>query len=291
MINKIYIVISIVIVIAVIILMISTKEKEEKEIPSNNKKSPKKIILDENSKFKKLLDKFDNSEGLMIPLGFMNEEQPVIINLEEIKNLLVIGTTGGGKSICLNEIIAALAMKYTKEDIKIVTMDTSIVELSSFNGIPHYLKETICNPKEIIEELENIQVEIQKNTFKDQPLLVILDDYYDIYSYNQKSLDIIENILEASKTQKIHIILTTDTPTDEILTSRIKELIEGKLYLTLAPGEINDFSFEDELSEEEKQFLSKIGNLVYKDKDKKIKITIPEITDEEIKLIKESFNN
>lgn len=291
MINKIYIVISIVIVIAVIILMISTKEKEEKEIPSDNKKSPKKIILDENSKFKKLLDKFDNSEGLMIPLGFMNEEQPVIINLEEIKNLLVIGTTGGGKSICLNEIIAALAMKYTKEDIKIVTMDTSIVELSSFNGIPHYLKETICNPKEIIEELENIQVEIQKNTFKDQPLLVILDDYYDIYSYNQKSLDIIENILEASKTQKIHIILTTDTPTDEILTSRIKELIEGKLYLTLAPGEINDFSFEDELSEEEKQFLSKIGNLVYKDKDKKIKITIPEITDEEIKSIKESFNN
>ena len=291
MINKIYIIISIIIVIAVIILMISTREIEEKEIPSDNKKSPKKIILDENSKFKKLINKLDNSKGLMIPLGFMEEEKPVTINLEETKNLLVIGTTGGGKSICLNEIIASLAMKYTKEDISIVTMDTSIVELSSFNGIPHYIKETICNPKEIIEELENIQVEIQKNNFQEQILLIILDDYYDIYSYNQKSLAIIENILEASKTQKIHLILTTDTPTDEILTPRIKDLIEGKLYLTLAPGEINDFSFEDELSEEEKQFLSKIGNLVYKDKDKKIKITIPEITDEEIKSIKESFNN
>jgi hypothetical protein len=86
----------------------------------------------------------------------------------------------------------------------------------------------------------------------------------------------------------IHFILATDTPTDDVLKS-LRNFLEGTLYVTLAPGEEKDFSFEKELEKEEWEYLTTIGNAIYKVNDEKSRVRIPDITEEEIKIIKESL--
>ncbi len=105
--------------------------------------------LDENSPFKKLMDQFIKKEELEIPIGWNEQEEVKTLDFKAMKNLLIVGTTGGGKTVSLNGIISSIMMNYSKEEIKILPIDTSIVELSSFNGIPNFVQETLVSPKEI----------------------------------------------------------------------------------------------------------------------------------------------
>lgn len=297
-------VLSIIIFAIVMIILIVFKWKEMKEIreealekePREEKlksEIPPLDILEKDSDFRKILEKFTKDEkDLIIPIGQTEEEKIKTIDLDQNNNLLIIGTTGGGKSICLNEIIASIVMNYKAEDIKIVTIDTSIVELSSFNKTPHYLKETISQPQEIVEELEILYKEANrriKNPMS-QHLLVIIDDLYDVCQYSSEALSKIEALLEISDEANIKCILATDTPAKEIISKKIQEEIDATLYLTLAPGEEKDFFFEKELTEEELAYITKIGNLIYQNKEGKERIKVPDITDKEIKKIKDWFN-
>ena len=175
-------------------------------------------------------------------------------------------------------------MYYTKEEVRIVAIDTSLVELSSFNNLPHYIKKSISLPQEINEEL----VELQKllSSKKDNiPLLVFIDDVYDIYTYDKSNQKIILDLLRNGKEKNIHLILTTDTPTKELLTKELKDNIQGTLYLTMSPGEDEDLDLENSLTTEDWEYLTKIGNLIYEENNHKERIKVPEVLDEEIKAI------
>jgi len=277
----------------VMMILLIFKWKEIAEIEEEKEKSASPLeSLEEESTFKQFLKRFSKQENsLLIPIG-MKEENLKIINMGDVHNLLIIGTTGGGKSICLNEMITSIALSYSKEEVRILTIDTSIVELSSFNEIPHYIKNTISTPKDIIEELKELQKESERRikAGNKQNLLVIMDDFYDVCSYDSNALSMVENLLLISKKANIHFIIATDTPVKDIITEKIKGNIEGILYLTLAPGEEKDFFFKKELTEEELSFLTEIGNLIYQEKDTKEKIKVPEVTETEIKNIKDWFS-
>lgn len=275
------------IIIALVIKWLLNKEDEEdvsKEETTN--KQPDLSILD-NSEIQKLLKASEKKENT-IPIGWNEKNEVESIDLDKIKNLLIIGTTGGGKSICLNEIITSIALTYTSEEFKIVTMDTSMVELSSFNGISHYLKDTLISPTDIIEEIEEIQKEVQKrDNSSNQPLLILIDDFYDICSYDERVLPTIEKLLEKAKTKNIYLILATDTPVKEIITDKVKEQIDGTIYLTLAPGEKKDFELD--LTKNDIENLTEIGSAIYKTETTKKKIIIPEILETEIEAIKHYY--
>ncbi len=281
----------------VMIILLSFKWKELEEIKkeqeeSKKKKLPPLDILEEDSNLKSFLRMFSREENkLQIPIGINGDNNVRTIDLKEINNLLVIGTTGGGKSICLNEMITSLSLFYEPKEIRIVAIDTSIVELSSFNRIPHYIKEALSNPKEIIEELQLLQQEAERRirTQNKQDLLVVIDDLYDVCSYDPNALKMMEKLLAISKEANIHFILATDTPTKELITNGIKENIQGFLYLTLAPGEEKEFFFGKDLTEEELTFLTEIGSLIYQEQDQKERIKIPEVTDTELKSLKSWF--
>ncbi len=274
--------------ITVIIDRILNKDDEEhKELLEQNHSVP---ILEKETDFSKLIQSFSKEANpFQIPIGTTEEKNIKSISLKE--NLLVLGTTGGGKSILLNEIISAIAMNYTKEEIRIVTMDTSIVELSSFNGIPHYIKNTISNPQEITEELETIKKEIEnrKNKENQPTLVVVMDDLFDICSYSKNNQVLLEALLENGPKENVYFIIATDTPSKELLTENMKKQINGICYLTLAPGEAKDFAFEKELTNEEQDFLATIGNMIYKEGNIKERIIVPEVLEEEMKLIKNGF--
>ena len=246
------------------------------------------IELDENSLFKKMTDNFARKVDIEIPIGFNEKEEIETINFNKINNLLIVGTTGGGKTVSLNDIISSIIMNYSKEEIKILPIDTSIVELSTFNHIPHYVQETLVSPKEIEEALEKLGVETTKRLKNDKNpfLLVVIDDLYDVLSNDRKNIELLEKLMRDTEKTNIHFILVTDTPTEEVLNKSLRNYLDGTLYVTLSPGEEKDFSFEQELTKEEWNFLTKIGNAVYKEKDEKKKIKIPDISEEELKIIK-----
>ena len=244
--------------------------------------------LDENSLFKKMTDNFARKVDIEIPIGYNEKEEIETINFNKINNLLIVGTTGGGKTISLNGIISSIIMNYSKEDIKILPIDTSIVELSTFNHIPHYVQETLVSPKEIEEALLKLGEETSKRLKNDKNpfLLVIIDDLYDVISNNRKNIELLEKLMRDTEKTNIHFILVTDTPTEEVLNKSLRNYLDGTLYVTLSPGEEKDFSFEQELTKEEWNYLTEIGNAVYKEKDEKKKIKIPDISEEELKIIK-----
>ena len=218
----------------VMVILLNFKWQELEEI-REEKEKPHPTILEEfgeESKIKPLLENFEKKENeLAIPLGITPAETVKNIDFNKVNNLLMIGTTGGGKSICLNEIITSLSLLHSKDEIKIVTMDTSIVELSSFNGIAHYIKDTISIPKEMKEELRVLKLEAEKRIQNQtQPsLLVIIDDLYDIYSYDPSILKELEYLLSISKEANMHWLLATDTPSKKIITDSIKEKMDAAI--------------------------------------------------------------
>lgn len=289
-------------IVVAIIIKIIIDYQEKKELDNNiekdqsNKKEkniiPDSSILNDNEEMgmKKLLDNFSKNDKKIIPLGWNEKKEIKTFNLDENNHLLIIGTTGGGKSICLNEIISSIILTYNSEEIKIVTIDTSMVELSSFNGIPHYIKDTIISPNSVIEEIEELQKEIKRRKKEeDNPeIMVLIDDLYDICSYDSKILPTIESMLEESRGKNIHFIIATDTPSEEIITDELKAQIDGTIFLTLAPGEKKDFDLD--ITKSDIDYLTEIGNAIYKINNEKEKIKIPEIQENEINEIKKCFS-
>lgn len=274
------------IILALVIKWLLNKEDKKELSKEEEKESQPDLSILDNSEIKKLLNSFEKKDNI-IPIGWNEKEEAEVLDLNQIKNLLIIGTTGGGKSICLNEIITSIALTYSSEDYKIVTMDTSMVELSSFNGLPHYLKDTLISPSDIIDEIEEIEKEVQRRSNDSKPLIVLIDDFYDICSYDERVLPTIEKLLEKSKTKNVYLILATDTPTKNIITDKVKEQIGGTIYLTLSPGEKKDFELD--LTKTDIEKLTEIGSAIYKTENTKKKIIIPEVLESEIAVIKDYY--
>ena len=285
MINLIIISLYLVIFSIVFIFTFFNYNKEEKK--SKNIKKQKGIELSLKIKYNEMLNQYEKNSEIIVPIGFDKNNNVKTINFCKNPNLLIIGTTGGGKSILLNNIIASLSIKYTKDDIKIITMDTSIVELSNFNSIPHYIKNTLSYPNDILNELDELEKEInrRKNQKEKKPLLVIIDDLYDICTYKNNISSQIIQLLEGAKNQNIFFILTTDTPSKEVLNKKLLNLVDSSIYLTLSPGEQDDFSLNEQLNEEDLDFITKIGNLLYIHGNEKERLEVPEISEKEIKEI------
>ena len=286
------------IILAIIIKIIMDWEdqkeqsKEKKETINKNIIIPTTSILSSEKEYsiKELLNQFTKDSIKKIPIGYNEKKEVESINLEKENHFLILGTTGGGKSIFLSEMVANTIMNYNAEEVKIITMDTSIIELSSFNGIPHYIKDTVVSPLEIIGELYEIKQEImRRKRIKEKTIfLVIIDDYYDICSYESQIKEMIEEMLKESKNTGIHFVLATDTPSAEMMTENFKNQIDAFFYLTLSPGEIKDFNLD--LTPKELEYTKELGNAIYKTKDKKVKIKIPDISEDEIKAIKNCYH-
>lgn len=242
------------------------------------------------NEYKEILNDFNNVKTTSsIPLGRNELGKLETIDLDKLGNMLILGTTGGGKSVLLNELIMSIILNYTKEEIKFITIDSSIVELSSFNGIPHYIKDTISDMTVASTELELIVKEVEKRKNQEsikEHLFVIIDDIYDLAYGQEKYINnLLIELMEKSKNTKVHIIVATDTPNENEIFKNYSAFFDLKCYLTLAPGTYNEFDKEKTLNQEELNFISTIGNMILVTKDAKKKIKIADILDEDIKEI------
>ncbi len=91
---------------------------------------------------------FRNAKSkVSVALGKNIAGDDVVIDLASMPHLLIAGTTGSGKSVCVNSLIVSLLFKATPEEVKLIMIDPKVVELSGFNGIPHLMVPVVTDPK------------------------------------------------------------------------------------------------------------------------------------------------
>ena len=273
------------------------EKKVDNKLEANNKDKKKRFNIDlpeintlSSNEYKDILNEFNKIKTTAsIPLGRNELGELETIDLDKFDNMLILGTTGGGKSVLLNELIMSIILNYTKEEIKFITIDSSIVELSSFNGIPHYIKETISDMTVASTELELIVKEVEKRKKQEsikEHLFVIIDDIYDLaYGQEKYIYNLLIELIKKSKNTKVHIIAATDTPIENEIFKNYSDLFDLKCYLTLAPGTYNEFDEGKTLNQEDLNFISTIGNMILVANDVKKKIKVVDILDEDIKEI------
>ena len=273
------------------------EKKADNKLEANNMDKKKRFNIDlpeintlRSNEYKDILNEFNKIKTTAsIPLGRNELGELETIDLDKFDNMLILGTTGGGKSVLLNELIMSIILNYTTEEIKFITIDSSLVELSSFNGIPHYIKETISDMTVASTELELILKEVEKRKKQEsikEHLFVIIDDIYDLAYGQEKYINnLLIELIEKSKNTKVHIIAATDTPIENEIFKKYSDLFDLKCYLTLAPGTYNEFDEGKTLNQEDLNFISTIGNMILVANDVKKKIKVVDILDEDIKEI------
>jgi S-DNA-T family DNA segregation ATPase FtsK/SpoIIIE len=102
------------------------------------------------------------THGVAIGLGVDVVGQPFLMNLCDAPHLLIAGTTGSGKSVCLNTILTSILLHYRPADVRLLLVDPKMVEMSQYNGIPHLLHPVITDPKEAARVLEYLVAEMSR---------------------------------------------------------------------------------------------------------------------------------
>jgi len=206
------------------------------EIPNSKRENVflNEIIADE---------KFYNKEiKLPIALGKSISGAPIIGDLFAMPHLLIAGTTGSGKSVCINTIILSLLYKYTPEKCNLILIDPKMLELSAYEGIPHLLCPVITESRKAtaalgwaVKEMENrykLMTHVGVKNIdgynskhkKHMPyIVVIVDEMSDLMLIAGKEIEnYIQRLSQMARAAGIHIIMATQRPSVDVITGTIK---------------------------------------------------------------------
>ncbi len=188
-------------------------------------------------------EKFYKKEiKLPIALGKSISGIPIISDLFAMPHLLIAGTTGSGKSVCINTIILSLLYKYTPEKCNLILIDPKMLELSAYEGIPHLLCPVITESKKAtaalgwaVKEMEsryklmtsvgvkNIDGYNSKHKKHMPYIVVIVDEMSDLMLIAGKEIEnYIQRLSQMARAAGIHIIMATQRPSVDVITGTIK---------------------------------------------------------------------
>lgn len=203
---------------------------------------------------------FQKAKGaLSFAIGQEITGKIIIADLAEMPHLLIAGTTGSGKSVCLNCMIVSMIYKYGPEYVRFVMVDPKFVELSRYDGIPHMLtKETITNVSDALSGMDYLIKEMDgrfqlfkqnhvgniseynsridpKFSQKLPYLVFVVDELADLMSVNKKSFETkLCRLAQKSRAAGIHIVLATQRPDTNVITGTIKANLPCRMALKVA---------------------------------------------------------
>ena len=216
---------------------------------------------------KQMLNAMDKK--LMVPLGKSIMGDIGVCEINKMPHMLIAGTTGSGKSVCVNGIICSILMRAKPSEVKLVMVDPKVVELSVYNGIPHLLRPVVTEPKQaaialqkMVEEMErryqvfsdsktkniegyNEYVEKWNKEHKNEEyekeklpyIVVIIDELADLMMVAAKEVeDSILRITQKARAAGIHLIVATQRPSTEVITGLIKANIPSRIAFTVGSG-------------------------------------------------------
>ncbi len=204
---------------------------------------------------------------IFVALGKDLMGESILEDITKMPHLLVAGSTGSGKSVCINTMLASILMRYKPSDVKLLLVDPKKVELTNYNGLPHLLHPVVTDPKKasialqkIVNEMENryelfSEKEVkniagynewvlkQNKKHPDTPLqrmpyyVVVIDELADLMLVASKEVeDSIMRITQMARAAGIHLILATQRPSTDIITGVIKNNVPSRIAFAVSSG-------------------------------------------------------
>ena len=247
--------------------------------------------------------KFNKRETkLPIALGKSISGMPIVGDLYAMPHLLIAGTTGSGKSVCINTIILSLLYKYTPEKCNLILIDPKMLELSAYEGIPHLLCPVITEAKKAtaalgwaVKEMEsryklmtsvgvkNIDGYNSKHKKHMPYIVVIVDEMSDLMLIAGKEIEnYIQRLSQMARAAGIHIIMATQRPSVDVITGTIKANFPTRISFQVS-SKIDSRTILGEQGAE--QLLGKGDMLFMSSANRIIRIHSPYVSESEIEKV------
>ena len=239
---------------------------------------------------------------LPIALGKNISGLPIIGDLASMPHLLIAGTTGSGKSVCINTIILSLLYRHSPDKCKFILIDPKMLELSTYEGIPHLLCPVITEAKKaasvlgwVVKEMEsryrlmtkegvrNIDGYNSKHKLPMPYIVVVVDEMSDLMLVAGKEIEnYIQKLSQMARAAGIHIIMATQRPSVDVITGTIKANFPTRISFQVT-SKIDSRTILGEQGAE--QLLGKGDMLYMSSANKIIRIHAPFVSDNEIEKI------
>jgi len=239
---------------------------------------------------------------LPIALGKDISGSPITGDLSSMPHLLIAGTTGSGKSICINTIILSLLYRHTPEKCKFILIDPKMLELSTYEGIPHLLCPVITEAKKatsvlgwVVKEMEsryrlmtkegvkNIDGYNNKHKLPMPYIVVIVDEMSDLMLVAGKEIEnYVQKLSQMARAAGIHIIMATQRPSVDVITGTIKANFPTRISFQVT-SKIDSRTVIGEQGAE--QLLGKGDMLYMSSANKIVRIHAPYVSENEIEKI------
>ena len=194
------------------------------------------------------------SGGIPVGLGKDIADMPVITDLAKMPHLLVAGSTGSGKSVCVNTLISSILFSRKPDEVKLILVDPKMVELSVYNGIPHLMLPVVTDMNKAaavlrwaVREMDarymtlatagvrNVASYNKQNPTKSMPLiLIIIDELADLMMTNPDVEESIDRLAAKARAAGIHMVLATQRPSVDVITGKIKANVPSRIAFTVA---------------------------------------------------------
>jgi len=266
------------------------------ELPNNSRENVYLSEILNNSDFKKKEIK------LPIALGKNISGVPIVGDLASMPHLLIAGTTGSGKSVCINTIILSLLYRHTPDKCKFILIDPKMLELSTYEGIPHLLCPVITEAKKaasvlgwVVKEMEsryrlmtkegvrNIDGYNSKHKLPMPYIVVVVDEMSDLMLVAGKEIEnYIQKLSQMARAAGIHIIMATQRPSVDVITGTIKANFPTRISFQVT-SKIDSRTILGEQGAE--QLLGKGDMLYMSSANRIVRIHAPFVSDNEIEKI------
>ena len=200
----------------------------------------------------------DNSP-LSVALGKDVSGESMFTRIDKTPHLLIAGSTGSGKSVCVNTIITSILLKNKPDKVKLIMIDPKMVELSIYDGIPHLLTSVVTDPLKAADVLHKVVLEMESRyrefartrvrniegynkiaekdpDYKELPyIVVIIDELADLMMVSSKEVEeSIARIAQKARAAGIHMIIATQRPSVDVITGVIKTNIPSRIAFAVS---------------------------------------------------------
>ncbi|HQP12808.1 MAG TPA: DNA translocase FtsK 4TM domain-containing protein, partial [Candidatus Omnitrophota bacterium] len=190
---------------------------------------------------------------LMLAIGKDISGHPIVADLGDMPHLLIAGTTGAGKTVCVNSLIMSVLFNATPDEVKFLMVDPKMVELTQYNDIPHMLCPAVTDHKKVspalnwvVGEMENRYQLLSKAGVRNIKayharglnlpyIIIIIDELADLMQVSAKTVEsAITRLAQLSRAVGIHLILATQRPSVDVITGVIKANFPARISFKVA---------------------------------------------------------
>ncbi len=199
-----------------------------------------------------------NASPLVAALGRDIPGNPIFCDLAKMPHLLIAGSTGSGKSVCINSILISILCKATPDQVKLIMIDPKVVELSIYNGIPHLLAPVVTDPKKAANTLNWAVGEMTRRyglfaeasvrdfrgfneelAYRKEPelplILIVIDELADLMQVASKEVEeSIARLTAMARAAGIHLLIATQRPSVDVITGVIKANIPSRIAFAVS---------------------------------------------------------